>query len=120
MSGEITGGSAAESATRTAIRLLKAHRKENDMPEMPRYLCHKTVHALKIKAVKNPGRPEDESDGSVLLVMEDDRFGPLKVDHDYFRKHNPQAGGYYVVYEDGYKSYSPAGPFESGYTQIDA
>ncbi|MCK9988658.1 MAG: hypothetical protein AzoDbin1_05130 [Azoarcus sp.] len=28
-------------------------------------------------------------------------------------------GGYYVVYEDGYKSFSPAIAFESGYTRID-
>ena len=27
-------------------------------------------------------------------------------------------GGYYVVYEDGYKSFSPAGAFESGYTPL--
>ncbi len=27
-----------------------------------------------------------------------------------------EVGGYYVVYEDGYKSFSPAGAFESGYT----
>ena len=30
----------------------------------------------------------------------------------------PEVGGYYVVYEDGYKSFSPAGAFESGYTPL--
>lgn len=28
-------------------------------------------------------------------------------------------GGYYVVYEDGFKSWSPAKAFEEGYTRIE-
>jgi hypothetical protein len=27
-------------------------------------------------------------------------------------------GGYFVVYDDGYTSYSPAAAFESGYSRI--
>ena len=30
----------------------------------------------------------------------------------------PRVGGYYVVYADGYKSFSPATAFEEGYTKI--
>lgn len=37
---------------------------------------------------------------------------------EYVAKHKPEVGGYYVVYEDGYKSFSPAGAFESGYTPL--
>ena len=33
-------------------------------------------------------------------------------------KHQPTVGGYYVVYKDGYKSFSPADAFESGYTRV--
>lgn len=33
-------------------------------------------------------------------------------------KHGPQVGGYYVVYADGYISYSPAAAFEDGYRLI--
>jgi hypothetical protein len=40
------------------------------------------------------------------------------VSLEYLDKHSPQAGGYYVVYEDGYRSYSPAAAFEAGYTLI--
>lgn len=29
-------------------------------------------------------------------------------------------GGYYVRYDDGFESWSPAEPFESGYTRLDA
>lgn len=34
------------------------------------------------------------------------------------RKHKPEVGGYYVVYKDGYKSFSPAAAFDEGYTLI--
>jgi hypothetical protein len=36
------------------------------------------------------------------------------------KKHRPQVGGYYVLYEDGYHSFSPAPAFESGYSLIPA
>lgn len=86
--------------------------------EMPRYECHKKVWALKVKEVKSTGTPEQESDGSAWIVPADDGYGKFKVDRDYVTKHKPEAGGYYVVYEDGYKSFSPAKAFESGYTRI--
>lgn len=87
--------------------------------ELPRYQCHKIVHALKIKAVFEPARHvNEESDGSMMIQPEDARYANFRVDHQYVRKHNPQAGGYYVVYDDGYKSFSPAKAFEDGYTLI--
>jgi hypothetical protein len=85
---------------------------------MPKYKSHKTVWALKISDVKGDGEGENrETDGSAILVTEPG-FAPIKVDADYVSKHNPRAGGYYVVYEDGYKSWSPAEAFEAGYTRI--
>ena len=39
-------------------------------------------------------------------------------DHAYVSKHQPKVGGYYVVYEGGYKSWSPPDAFEGGYTKI--
>lgn len=87
--------------------------------EMPRYKSHKTVWALKIAEVRAPNLPPDtESDGSLLIVPEDTRYAPFVVDYAYVRKHAPQAGGYYVVYEDGYASWSPAGAFEAGHTLV--
>lgn len=79
--------------------------------EMPKYKCHKVVHALKIKEVflENP----------VRLSFEDKRYAPITLWDDDFNKHQPKPGGYYVVYEDGYKSFSPAKAFEEGYTLID-
>jgi hypothetical protein len=90
--------------------------------EMPRYRSHKTVWALKIKSIafdyeqaQAEGR---ETDGSATITPEESGYLPFKVDAAYVRKHDPKAGGYYVVYADGYKSWSPADAFESGYTRL--
>ena len=89
---------------------------------MPMYQCHKKVWALKILKVQkdsDKAREENrESDGSAMLEFEDDRYSPIKVDSAYMRKHDPKPGGYYVVYPGGYKSWSPAEAFESGYSII--
>lgn len=76
--------------------------------EMPRYRCHKQVWALKIKEIQR--------DAVTLLVFEDPGYAAISVSYDWDTKHNPQPGGYYVVYQDGYVSYSPAKAFEEGYT----
>lgn len=86
--------------------------------EMPRYQSHKKVWALKIKDIFDHSDPGCEPDGSRTINPEDEGFAPFKVNHDYMRKHKPQIGGYYVVYDDGYKSFSPAKPFDEGYTRI--
>lgn len=86
--------------------------------EMPRYQCHKIVHALKIKEVIDPTEPGNESDGSRIIIPADKGYGQFAVSNNYVGKHKPEAGGYYVVYDDGYKSFSPAKAFEDGYTHI--
>lgn len=79
--------------------------------EMPRYRCHKEVHALKIERLI-------EQTAGAVIVPDDKRYAHFVVDAEYVGKHKPQAGGYYVVYADGYKSFSPAAAFEEGYTLI--
>ena len=86
---------------------------------MPKYKCHKEVWALKIKKLEGTGTQEQESDGSLLMTPEEDRFSAIVLPSSYVQKHRPHVGGYYVVYEDGYKSFSPAKAFESGYTAIE-
>jgi len=90
--------------------------------EMPKYKCTKIVHALKIADVvfdrDLADKENRETDGTAFITPEDTGFAVFKVDAGYVSKHNPQAGGYYVVYEDGYKSWSPAEAFEKGYTRI--
>lgn len=89
-----------------------------DDAEMPRYKCHKTVHALKILAVTFDRPPiEGEPRGGVELKVEEP-FAPIKKDEQWAQKHRPVPGGYYVLYADGYASFSPAEAFESGYTKV--
>lgn len=88
--------------------------------EMPKYKCYKEVWALKIKAIvrNNEDKPNEETDGSAMITPEESGYAPFKVDAGYMQKHQPKVGGYYVVYKDGYKSFSPAETFETGYELI--
>lgn len=77
--------------------------------QMPRYISHKVVWALKIKTVERGG-------AITFLHFEDPGYAPMSVSYAFDAKHRPEAGNYYVVYGDGYDSVSPAEAFESGYT----
>ena len=79
--------------------------------EIPLYRCHKVVRAAKITALHTSGT------GAPYLVL-GEIGGIVSVLPDWYEKHKPEVGGYYVVYEDGYKSFSPAEPFEAGYTRV--
>jgi len=81
--------------------------------EMPRYKCHKEVWALKIGGIL-PGR-DDGAPGATIVPVESG-YAPFPVDENYISKHKPEVGGYYVVYDDGYLSFSPAKAFEDGYS----
>lgn len=81
--------------------------------QMPRYKCHKEVWALKIKSI----RLVSEAEG-FEITPEDSRYAPFFVSSEYVHKHKPEVGGYYVVYDDGYTSYSPAKAFEEGYSKL--
>lgn len=85
---------------------------------MPRYQCHKVVHALKIASVQRNPKPGDY-DGCALITPADEGYAPFEVDAAYVKKHDPRPGGYYVLYENGYKSFSPAQAFEGGYTRME-
>ena len=87
----------------------------NTSIEMPRYKCHKEVWALKIKNIAT----ERCINGKSILIFEDKRYAPLTVSNEYVQKHKPQIGGYYVIYENGYESWSPADVFEAGYKKIE-
>jgi len=92
--------------------------QEGASTAMPRYLCHKRVWALKIRDISYPSLPDNETDGSLLIHPVEAGFKPIRVDREYVRKHGPHVGGYYVVYDDGHRSFSPAEAFEDGYLRI--
>lgn len=97
--------------------------------ELPRYICHKKVWALKIAGIAfdiDKAREQNcETDGSATLTPENTSYAPFKVDDGWLQR-NPKlaVGGYYVVYErmpgetESYTAYSPASAFENGYTLI--
>ena len=95
--------------------------------EMPKYQSHKIVHALKIKDIvfdcELASTENRETDGSAMITPEEKLFASFKVDREFVRRlpqnhPNEIVGGYYVVYEDGYESWSPAKAFEDGYTKL--
>lgn len=93
---------------------------------MPQYKCHKEVWALKIEEVICHADPDPAvtieefaktpafQGGHLMFTKQG--FAPIPFDAEWFHKHDPKPGGYYVVYQDGYKSFSPAEAFEEGYT----
>lgn len=90
----------------------------NAAAEMPKYESHKIVHALQI-AVISPATPDNkENPGGAEITPVEGAFAPFIVDAAYMDKHQPKVGGYYVVYKDGYKSFSPKEAFEEGYTVV--
>ena len=90
--------------------------------KMPKYQSHKTVSALKIKKIvfdrDVAAGKNRETDGSAIITPEEKGYAPFKVNYGYVNKHKPRVGGYYVVYLDGYESWSPAEAFEKGYTKL--
>lgn len=91
----------------------------NASAEMPRYKSHKEVHALKIKeVVMAPTSLSKDREIRTQLTFADDGYAPLDVEPSLFARYTPVPGDYYVVYEGGYVSISPAKAFEEGYTRI--
>ena len=79
---------------------------------LPAYRSHKTVYALKIEAIE----PHAHDPHGVVLHFVDKSYEPAHV--TVANRPTPQAGWYYVVYENGYHSFSPADAFESGHTLV--
>jgi hypothetical protein len=78
---------------------------------MKTYQCHKRVRAAKIVAIT----PIEHGDEYQILM---DGHVAVNAPKEWFDKHKPKIGGYFVQYEDGYQSFSPAKAFEDGYTEI--
>jgi hypothetical protein len=82
--------------------------------KMPEYQSHKRVHALKIEAI------EILEDGSAKIAPEKP-FSVFTKDAEWaarFKGGEEDDPGYYVVYEDGYCSWSPTKAFEEGYSRV--
>lgn len=88
---------------------------EEVQAEMPKFQCHKKVHALQIREFVET---HEDRELPIELIPMDDRFLPIAVSLEFAAIHEITPGGYYVVYDDGYISYSPQTAFEAGYTEL--
>lgn len=68
--------------------------------EIPRYRCHKEVRAAKITGFRQNGQPDMPD------ILLGEIGGIVTMLPDWRAKHKPQIGGYFVEYEDGYKSFN--------------
>lgn len=80
-----------------------------DIGGLARYRCHKLVQAAKIVSIREMARGLD------FLLTFDGTAIEHRVTGDWVARHHPQPGGYFVVYDDAYTSFSPAQAFEEGY-----
>lgn len=80
---------------------------------LQQWKCHKVVQAGKISLMA-----ADQEKG-VLMIHAQPSNMPFSVPLDFLQRHSPEIGGYFVVYEDGYLSYSPADAFELGYRHVE-
>lgn len=85
------------------------------------YRCHKVVQAAKIQSIEiHPTEYKSYPTEYATLW-----FGPssgadfFNVTPDWLKRHDPKSGGYFVRYEDGVESFSPAKDFEDRYTLIE-
>lgn len=121
------------------IQLISSGRNINEMMPMsecsaasplPRYRSHKEVWALKIAKferrlptieeldrILNDNAADGDGIGG-FITPADVGFARFPVSAEYVQKHEPKEGGYFVQYQDGYCSWSPADAFESGYTIV--
>lgn len=81
-----------------------------DKKLLPKYQCHKIVSALKLAAV-------DIRRDCIRVVPDDPAFAPFDLPAGWKSKWTDDPG-YYVVYADGYTSWSPTKAFEDGYTPL--
>lgn len=80
--------------------------------DLPLYQSHKVVGAFQIAAILKVNNGVAE----VYALKDESENYSVYVSKTWLDKHNPQIGGYFVMYDDSYQSYSPAKAFEAGYT----
>ncbi len=82
------------------------------VPPLTKWQCHKQVWAEKIINIRY-----SQSDPHISWELANGEI--VTVSNDLLcRGTSTPVGGYYVLYENGYESWSPADIFEAGYVQL--
>ena len=82
-----------------------------EMKQLSKYKSHKIVRAGKILDIGNGG-----TEGTFELEIYAGHTIEEKMPADWIERHNPVIGGYIIVYEDDYVSFSPNKAFVEGYS----
>lgn len=82
--------------------------------QMPLYRSHKRVRALKIAALA------PDAEDSARVTPAEEGFAPFVTRPGWMSRFGGSVAdlGYYVVYEDGFSSWSPTAAFDGGYSRI--
>lgn len=91
-----------------------------DVESLPRWKCHKIVHAAQIVAMTGAAATvfDPTATSTILSLKHGDADWNARVTDLWMQRHTPKVGGYLVIYDDGYTSFSPALAFEDGYAEI--
>lgn len=74
--------------------------------------CHKVVRAGKILDV-------NQHDQKLEVENQDGESDIIPYEPTLVSRSIPSVGDYYIVYDDGYASWSPAKAFEEGYSPLE-
>lgn len=110
-----------ESNVRLVVDLTKEGAKDSpNYSVIPQYRSHKIVRAFKIGKIDADVELAltERRQTEFWIVPEDKALPQVKVSLGYMQRHRPLSGGYFVIYDDNYFSFSPAEPFENGYTLL--
>lgn len=89
----------------------------DNVDALARWESHKIVRAGKILSLSQPGQI-DAAHWVIQVKNATDQATEFKVKPEVFARGIPEPGSYFVVYEDGYQSWSPAAAFEKGYARL--
>lgn len=87
---------------------------DKNLNHLQDYQCHKKVKAQKISRIDLVF----DTRTAQVYNIQFEGGGFVDVDGSWVDQHQPRPGGYFVIYSDGYQSFSPEGAFEDGYSLI--
>jgi hypothetical protein len=83
--------------------------------QLPAWQSHKVVRAGRIVAIGQVTLQDGKAGRSLGVEGADGNIYEARCDGEMFTRYFPVEGDFYVVYEDGYESISPAQAFTEGY-----